>query len=227
MRVLALDTAGPSASVAVANSGHVVRKIVCPTRHGHAELVLPAIRDCVRLASLDITEIDLLSVALGPGSFTGLRVGVAAVAGLALGLQKPILGISSLLIGAHAAAEAGCSNSILVVLSSRREELFVQHFSADMRPLTDPESLSPARILERCGADASITLTGDGVDDLLSREPGLSGHPRMVKGQAAVTVLARLATEWSVQASSDPPLPLYVRPADALPRARAGRPVIP
>ncbi|NNG05375.1 MAG: tRNA (adenosine(37)-N6)-threonylcarbamoyltransferase complex dimerization subunit type 1 TsaB, partial [Inquilinus sp.] len=161
MIVLALDTAGSACSVALWRDGEVIAARSLPLARGHAEALMPMVREVAAAAAIDLATPDLFAVAIGPGAFTGLRIGIAAAAGMALAANRPILGISSLEIAAHAVPVAERQRrDVLVVLDSRREELFVQLFDSDLAPLGGPACSAPAGLAALCG-DRPLTVTGD------------------------------------------------------------------
>ena len=141
---------------------------------GHAERLLPLLQEVLAQAGWTWRDIDLVVVTEGPGNFTGLRAGIAVARALALALDRPVLGIGTLELLAEAGAAAVPDNPlpILAVIDARREELYAQRFSPDLRPITGP-SLVPlsspetwpvampgrrrcSRPAWRCGARATI-----------------------------------------------------------------------
>src|ERR1700677_2155212 len=98
MRVLAIDTALAACSAAVLDSeyGGIVSSESLPMVRGHAEALLPLVKRVMSAAKLRIADIDRIAVTTGPGSFTGLRVGIAAARGIALAAEKPAVGLSTL-----------------------------------------------------------------------------------------------------------------------------------
>ena len=99
MRVLAIDTALAACSAAVLDTEHnggIVASESLPMVRGHAEALLPLLRRVMQAAGLTFPAIDRIAVTTGPGSFTGLRVGIAAARGIALAADKPAVGVSTL-----------------------------------------------------------------------------------------------------------------------------------
>lgn len=122
MRILALDTASESGSVAVADGGDLLAEITAARRETHSRYLMKLIDRALRLSGLSIKEIDGFAVTRGPGSFTGLRIGISTVKGLAWVTQKPIVGISSL---SALAVQAGpTSRLICPMLDARNHEVY-------------------------------------------------------------------------------------------------------
>jgi tRNA threonylcarbamoyladenosine biosynthesis protein TsaB len=140
VRVLAVDTTSPRGSLAVADeSGPLAEKRVV-TEAGHSGWLLPAVDEALRGLRLLPTEIDLFAVTSGPGSFTGLRVGLASVQGLSLASRRPCLGVSTLDVVAHDVA--GAADSIVAMLDAFRGEVFWAVYDGDGR-LRSERSVGP------------------------------------------------------------------------------------
>ena len=140
MRVLAVDTTSPRGSVAVADeSGPLVETRVV-TEAGHSRWLLPAVDEALRGLGLLPAEIDLFAVTSGPGSFTGLRVGLGTVQGLSLASRRPCLGLPTLDVVAHGAA--GAAGTIVALLDAFRGEVFWAIYDGDGR-LRGERSVGP------------------------------------------------------------------------------------
>jgi tRNA threonylcarbamoyladenosine biosynthesis protein TsaB len=142
MKVLAIDTASVCA-VALARTGHATIARRADIARGHAEALMPMIEHIMAEAAIDYRALDVIAAAVGPGSFTGLRTGLAAARGLALALGKPTFGVSSL---EAVATAANPGRPVLVALESKRAELYVQLFDADLHPTTEPMACLPQDI---------------------------------------------------------------------------------
>lgn len=208
MKVLAFDCSGASCSAAVLIDDRPVAQRFAPMDRGHAETLVPMIETVLREAALTPAALDLLAVTVGPGSFTGLRIGLAAARGLALARKLSAIGVASFdAVKVDNAAET----PLFIALESKRAELFIQRRDrADARlpALVPPEEW--AAILPPGGC----FLAGDGAPRLaaaLSRNDVavLPGH-----GRPDPVVLARLgAARW--RAGDRTPLaPLYLRAPD-------------
>ncbi len=96
MKILALDTATPSCSVAVTDGGTLCAELSSFKNQTHAKHLMDAIDSVLSIAGFGVDDLDGLAVTVGPGSFTGLRIGISTIKGLAHALDKPVVGISSL-----------------------------------------------------------------------------------------------------------------------------------
>jgi tRNA threonylcarbamoyladenosine biosynthesis protein TsaB len=146
MRILGIDTATSIASAALIEDGHLVAQQVHPNREStnpliiperkanHAEIILPLIEAVLRKAVLSPTDLSGFAVAIGPGSFTGLRVGLSTVKGIAYGLGAPVVGISTLL--ANAARVNDFDGLICSFLDARKKEVYAALFRRDGEALT-------------------------------------------------------------------------------------------
>jgi tRNA threonylcarbamoyladenosine biosynthesis protein TsaB len=173
-------------------------------------------------AGLSVPDLAAVAVTVGPGSFTGLRVGLAFSRGLALAAGCPVLGVASTAVLAVMAAPTEPRDApIAVIVDARRAEVFLHLFDSDALSMGDPVSLSPEQALAAL-PDRSVRLIGDGVD-LLPKPlpPGALIVPDAARPPDPAT-LAALAANHPEQAG--PPRPLYVRAPDASlppPNARA------
>lgn len=217
MRILAIDTAFAACSVGVsadnARPPVTVSEII---GRGHAERLLGMVQAAMGEAGLRVVDLDRIAVTIGPGSFTGVRVGIAAARGLALVTGCPAVGIGSLpVLADHARAIAG-ARPVLAVLDARRGEVYTQSFDRHGAPLGPPEVAAAELVAER--VDQETLLAGAGADQILA-ELGQFDEARVVHRDAApdITTLLRLARDAPAPASA--PRPLYLRPPDAKPQA--------
>jgi tRNA threonylcarbamoyladenosine biosynthesis protein TsaB len=129
LNVLALDTATPRAAVAVATSGGAIHVARPDPQVRHGRNLVPTIRDLLRQVGLDVSAIDLFAAGLGPGSYTGLRVGLTAAKVLAYAAGRPLIGFDSLeAIAANAPADA---LRITVIADAQRGLLYTADFTRD------------------------------------------------------------------------------------------------
>lgn len=134
--LLAIDTAGPRLQLALQRDD-AVDTLVEPMAHGQAERIFPAIDELLARAGITYADLTRLAVTTGPGSFTGLRIGLAAARGLGLALNIPVVGVPTLFaisLGAPAGAFTVC-------LDARRGEAYVQSFSAPGVATDEPRLL--------------------------------------------------------------------------------------
>ena len=205
MLILALDTCLSSCSVAVLDGARVIASAREVMARGHQERLAPMAQAVMAEAGLSFDRLDRIAVTVGPGSFTGLRVGIAFAKGLALALNLPTVGIGTL----EALAAEG-EGLVFAAIDARRGQLYLQAFD-DGRALMAPDALpaetAAARIAELSNG-RSFTLVGSGAPLLAELSPAM----RIVAAEGCDAVnVARLAA-----ARAPAPLkPLYLRAPDA------------
>jgi tRNA threonylcarbamoyladenosine biosynthesis protein TsaB len=213
--VLGLDSAGNACSAAVLRQGRIVARRFAPMVRGQAEALMPMIAATLAEAEICAGALDLIAVTIGPGAFTGLRIGLAAARGLALATGVPLLGITSFAaVAAAVTATERQGRSLVVALDSKRSELYLQGFAADGMPLGPGALVSPAA----WGGwipDGEVLLAGDGAPRLAAalaeRAPALARMPGLVDA-ADVAWLA--AKAWHPGLRPPVPRPLYLRVPD-------------
>ncbi len=228
MRILALDSATVACSVAVWDDGVIIAAEEAEMTRGHAEALLPMVERVVRAAGGDFSSFDRLAVTIGPGHFTGLRVGLAAARGLALACARPLVGITTTeAVAAGVAPDERSGAELVVALDSKRADIYLQRFDADLVSLGGPQAETPtdfaARMAPRYGVRAP-TLAGDAAPAMAAafRALGLQPELARAKGYPSAAVVARLAANRPLPTT--PPAPLYIHPAEAkLPPSRASR----
>ena len=223
MKILALETSAKSVSCAVVEDGAPLASAYQCTGLTHSRTLLPMVDAMLKNADLTLEDIDAIAIAAGPGSFTGLRIGIAAVKGLAWAADKPCLGVSTL--EAMAQNIAHIDGLIVGAMDARRSQVYNAVFEANGGELT---LLTPDRAIsleELCaqlsGKQQPITVLGDG-GVLCYRY--LSEHgvkcalaPSMLLYQNAVGVglAAERAYARGEAVSAQELLPVYLRPAQA------------
>src|SRR5579864_762014 len=162
LQILAFDSSGNGCSAAVWAEGRVLAREFEPLVVGHAERLVPMIERVLAASGLGFADLALIAVTIGPGAFTGVRIGIATAQGLSLGTGLPCLGLSSLETVAEAVPERVLTGRRLTVaLDSRREELYLQSFDAERRPLERP-ALVPPEAWARAVPTGPLVLAGDG-----------------------------------------------------------------
>ncbi len=201
MRTLVIETSTTACSVALIDAGAVIARTHDVVGRGHAERLIPMIADLP-----DGGRADRILVDCGPGSFTGVRVGIAAARGLALGWGAEIAGFSSLPLIAAAAFSERPTHDIAVVMEGGHGEVFMQAFSADLSPRTDMVSLRPDAAL---AALAGRRAVGNGIRWLAALDPALDLTEALPDAAAAILLPDSL--------TALPPSPIYGRAPDAKP----------
>lgn len=164
MKILAVDSSAAVASVAILSDNTVLGEYFLDNGNTHSETILPMTESLLSRLSMTLDEIDLFAVSIGPGSFTGLRIGVATVKGLAFGRNKPCAGISTL--EALAYNLDGVSGILCPVMDARRNQVFTALFKSDGKQI---ERLTPDGAMDLSELDSllanykePIYLCGDG-----------------------------------------------------------------
>lgn len=219
MRVLAIDTALEACSVAVLDTesaGASVHESL-PMQRGHAEALMPLIARVMGRASLDFSGIDRIAVTTGPGSFTGLRVGIAAARGIALSAGKPAIGLTTLATFAAPFIAADDSLPVVVAIDARHDHVYLQVFGPGGRTLVAPR-IAPVREALRVSATGAPRVTGTAAAKLASLWPAGERAPIKVEQRGAPDInwVARLGA--AASDTNTPPKPLYLRPPDVHPQ---------
>lgn len=226
MRLLVLDCAANACATAVLGEERALAALSEPMTRGHAERIAPMMAECLDLAGIVATELDAVAVTVGPGAFTGIRIGLAAARGFALAAGIPVLGVNSLEI---AALSFRGRNRVLVALETKRADFYIQSFGLDGSATADPAALAAedlAAYLAQAGeTDGDWPVVGDGARRLIAAVggdlPGLhiADTPASNSAeQAGRIALARVA-EHGLPDPDDPgPRPLYLRPPDVNPK---------
>ena len=219
MRVLAIDTALEACSVAVLDtertSSTVYRSL--PMVRGHAEALMPLIVAVMSAAAVEFSELDRIAVTVGPGSFTGLRVGVAAARGIALATGKPAIGLTTLSALAAPFFETDDSKALLAAIDARHDHVYMQLFAAGGQAVFAPR-LAPIREAVRAAAASPTRIVGNAAKLIEAEWPAGERRPLLVSAIRAPDIawVARLGAV--IDEASGPVKPLYLRPADAQPQ---------
>lgn len=214
--ILAFDSSGAAVSVALWRAGAVLAARSEPMERGHGERLLPLLRAIMDEAGLGFAALDAIAVAVGPGRFTGLRIGIAAARGLALATGKPAVGVGCFdaIAAAHRAA-ADDGRSLLAVIDSRREALFAQRFDAAGNAMGPPRVASPAEIAAEL-PPGPLLVAGDGAALMQAAlADRAAADLRMFPGPIRADIVARLADAALRGGHASPARPIYLRPPDA------------
>lgn len=225
MNILAFDTCFGACSVAVGTAIGTkkarVEAFFERRSAGHAERLMPMIDAALDNAGFGVEDLDRIAVTLGPGTFTGARIGVAAARGLALARGLPVVAASSLAVMAQEAAEEiedRGDAALVVAVDARRGEVYAQLFGRDgLDPLCPPLALT-AREAAALG-EGRLLAVGSGAA-LVAREAltlGRTAAARLENLQPDACTLLYMAERLTLLAA--PPRPLYLREPDAKPPA--------
>jgi tRNA threonylcarbamoyladenosine biosynthesis protein TsaB len=224
MRVLAIDTALDACSAALLDTscGITASETLAMAR-GHAEALIPLIARVMDQAEVEFGDLDRLAVTTGPGSFTGLRVGISAARAIALALGKPALGLSTLAgLAAPLIAEDDSSN-VVAAVDARHNNVYLQVFGTNGRTLVSPR-IAALRDAVRAAGAGRARIVGSAAALLAGTWPKDAEPPLLVdtRGAPDIAWIARLGA--AAAEGYGPPKPLYLRAPDAQPQEAARLP---
>ena len=220
--ILSVETATLSGSVALSRGKEIVAALAGDPGISHSNTLLHDIDKLLQETQVDLPEIDLFAVATGPGSFTGLRIGIATVKGLAATLDRPCAGVPTL----HAVAlSAGASDRSVALLPAGRGEVFAQLFSVTkdglVTELDKATHISPQKLLAKYGSLENVLWCGEGAIANSALLAMLETKPRWQIGPPTPN-LATLVASLALTRFHDNELvhpdalqAIYVRPSDA------------
>jgi tRNA threonylcarbamoyladenosine biosynthesis protein TsaB len=219
LRVLAIDTALEACAAAVLDTDRkgALTSRSLPMMRGHAEALMPLIAAVMSAANTEFFDLDRIAVTVGPGSFTGLRVGVAAARGIALAAGKPAVGLTTLAALAAPFFDADETKALLAVIDARHDQVYMQLFGSGGRTLIAPR-LVPVRDAIRAAMASPTRIVGNAAKLVESAWPDNERRPLQVAAVRAPDIgwVARLgAATADVSAAVKP---LYLRDADAQPQ---------
>ena len=166
--ILAIETATRAGGVAIARGETILAATAGEPSISHSTNLLEMIDAALRQAGVVLADVDIFAVASGPGSFTGLRIGLATAKAFGVHLQRELIGVSTLAAVAHASSLEG---NIVALLPAGRGEVFAQWFKvcegmATPTPVDQPRHLTPRAVLEKYATVAALKFAGDGVSML-------------------------------------------------------------
>ncbi|MGH8995408.1 MAG: tRNA (adenosine(37)-N6)-threonylcarbamoyltransferase complex dimerization subunit type 1 TsaB [Acidimicrobiales bacterium] len=221
MIVLGIESATESVGAAVGDGVRVLASLARNGRRRHAERLAPAIASVLGSASAPLSQLDAIAVDVGPGLFTGLRVGVATAKGLSQGLGVGILGLSSLEVLAAAALAGGWDGPVLAVVDGRRGEVFAGRYEAGPdgtpRELAGPDRFGPESLGALVGG-GRVLACGDGARRYRDQLPGavIAPEPLDFPDPAVlVSVAMRRLAAGTPTLDATAVAPVYLREADA------------
>ena len=164
MKILALETSAKAVSAAVSENGRILASGYQDTGLTHSRTLMPIVEHILKNTDMKLADMDAIAVAVGPGSFTGIRIGVAAAKGLAFSVDKPAVGVSTL--AAMARNVAFADGLVVCAMDARRDQVYNANFAAEngtLTRLTPDRAISLADLAEEVRNDPRpITLVGDG-----------------------------------------------------------------
>ncbi len=219
--ILALDSTAEVSAVAVCKGEKLLSEITINTGNTHSQTLLPAVEQALKMSELTVNDIDLFACSTGPGSFTGVRIGVATVKGIAYGKDKPCISVSTL--DALAYNLIGVKGIICPVMNARRSQVYnalFRNVNGTMQRLCSDRALSIADLdFELSSFEEPIYLCGDGYDitEKGFRNVSICYVPQRYRYQNAYSVAqVALGKYQSGEYVTDAELaPIYLRPSQA------------
>jgi tRNA threonylcarbamoyladenosine biosynthesis protein TsaB len=220
MLILAIDTALDACAAAVldTDSYKVIAQESQAMKRGHAEALMPLVARVMKESGIAFDALDRIAATTGPGSFTGLRVGLSAARGFALAANKPVVGVTTLAAYAAPHVSEHGEHPVITAIDARHDHVYLQVVTGNGEPLVTPRvaPMEEALATSRFGAPL---LVGNAANMLAERWPKDAAAPVKVEQQAApdITWVAWLAA--AVDPAIATPRPLYLRAPDAKPPA--------
>lgn len=228
MKVLAFDTALGGCAVAVVDTetGQAVADVAAMTR-GQSEVLVPAIQAVMDKSGWSFTDLDLIATTVGPGAFTGLRIGLSAARSFGLALDIPVDGVLTTECIAQDLINKNnkLNGDVLIVLETKREDFYTHLFSCNFKVLQDVSAFSRETTLAQY-QDRTLIVCGDGAARLHSElGPSWPEHWTLVKGYDLPdpVTIAQIAATRRQSGQPLPPDPVYLRDADVSVSARPAR----
>ncbi len=232
MTILAIDTSTKTARVALVNLHQGTPTVVfevTDSSGNHSDRLISLVDDCLRGGKVELAELRAIAIGAGPGSFTGLRIGMATAKGLALAADTPLWIASSLAAVAASAKPHANAKIIAVVVDGHRGEVFVGLFDArTLEPIGEEHVLTPGDLkddLQQRGADATSTIiVGDGArlfPDAVAAVGALAVDADVHPSPVGVAAMAARGPKRDLRSTATP---TYIRPSEAEVRFPNGNP---
>ena len=219
MLILAIDTALDACAAAVLDTeaGRLIARESLPMKRGHAEALMPLIARVVKQAGISFAALDRIAVTTGPGSFTGLRVGLSAARGIALAAGKPVVGLTTLTAYAAAVVSESGQHPIISAIDARHDQVYFQVVSGDAGSLIRPRVAPVEEALEASRFGAPL-LVGNAANILAARWPASAPPPVQIDAQPAPDIAWVAWLGAAVEPATAPARPYYLRAPDAKPQ---------
>lgn len=211
--ILALDSSGAACSAALWRREGVVAHRYRAMARGHAEALMPMLVETMAEAGEAFSALTAVAATVGPGAFTGIRIGLAAARGIGLAAGVPVIGVTTFAAVAEAVSDAELADrALLVLLDSKRGDVFAQEFTAARVAVGAPAILTPDAILQRPRARPFL-LAGDGIAVVrpVLEAAGVAVGYAAADGPANALSVAPLAARSVAARTGLPPTPLYLR----------------
>ncbi len=214
MYILAFDTTAAASSIVLLQDGKVLSRYHEIMDFGQAEVLIPQIQKMLVAQNLKFSDINLLLVCVGPGSFTGVRSSISAARTFPLACPNLALdGVSAFDAYVLGLDEDERADINAVIIETKREDFYIQLFDKELNRLTPPQALAYDDILPLL-RNKKVSLIGDGVERFLNRPSGLSLHCIKMPENLDIDLLVKAGLKHYQNKRLDYPKPLYLRAPD-------------
>jgi tRNA threonylcarbamoyladenosine biosynthesis protein TsaB len=216
MLILAIDTAldACAAGILDTDAGQLIAQESLPMKRGHAEALMPLIARVMKQSGVAFAALDRIAVTTGPGSFTGLRVGLSAARGIALAANKPVVGLTTLTAYAAPVVSQNGEQPVLSAIDARHDQVYFQMVSGNGSSLIRPR-LAPIEEALDASRFGAPHLVGNAAGILSQRWPAHAQPPFKVDPQAAPDIAWVAWLGAAVSPNTAPARPYYLRAPDA------------
>lgn len=219
MKILAIESSAGPASCTVYHDGKVLADSAVNTGLTHSQTLIPMVDDMLKNAGININDIDLFAVAAGPGSFTGVRIGVAAVKGLAFASEKPCLGVSALAAMARMTEGLPYEGLVCAAMDARCNQVYTALFenhNGHLKRLSEDNAISVDELKNQLEIyKKTVLLIGDGAqlcyNAFGSSVPNVYLAPPNFRFQNSVGVALEAAAFPEHSVSAEELMPVYLR----------------
>lgn len=224
MRIIAIDASGVAGSVAYMKDGQLIGEYYICHKLTHSETIMPMLEHLKELIGIELEEVDAIAVTSGPGSFTGLRIGVATAKAMALALNIPVIGVPTLDVIAHNMVYT--EHMICPIMDARRNQVYTSLYKwneEELERLRDHEAIDMQELLDQIEPLAgSVIFVGDGIEVFRGQITDRLGErakfaPSFLKMQRASTLGHIACSEYEKGNVQDADLfaPIYLRKSQA------------
>jgi tRNA threonylcarbamoyladenosine biosynthesis protein TsaB len=222
MLILAIDTALDACAACVldTDAGQPIAQESLAMKRGHAEALMPLIARVIKASGIGFAALDRIAVTTGPGSFTGLRVGLSAARGIGLAANKPVVGVTTLTAYAAPVVSQNAEPAVVSAIDARHDQVYFQVVGGNGGSLMQPRI---APIEEALGASrfGALHLVGNAAKILADRWPAQAAPPVKVDAQPAPEIVWVAWLGAAVSPNTAPARPFYLRAPDAKPQTEA------
>lgn len=224
MKVLAIDCSAKSVSAAIADEGKLIAEGFLNIKLTHSETLMPIINQILENARLTINDIDAFAVTAGPGSFTGIRIGISAIKGLAFAAQKPVYTFSTLDAMAYAFENGFIADGIICgLMDARRNQFYNAVFeikNGEIKRLSEDRTIEAENLKnELKNYNSPVLLMGDGAElfySLTSEDADFSLAPEAMRIQRATGIAVKASSDNSLTSVTPESLQaIYLRKSQA------------